>query len=379
MIRESASNGARSSVPCAALCAALCFAVGAARAAAPSAPAATASAIDNDYVIRDFHFASGETLPELRLHYITIGKLRRDAHGRAMNAVLILHGMGNSGRSFINERFAGVLFGHGQPLDTAKYFIILPDAIGHGKSSKPSDGLHARFPQYGYQDMLAAQYTLLLQGVQVDHLRLVLGTSMGGMQTFMWGETYPDMMDALMALACLPVQIAGRDRLWRDLLTGAIRDDPEWLQGEYQSEPSNALRTAAGLMMIAESAPLQMQLSLPTRDAADEFLKKFMQRELDELDANDLLYQTAASRDYDPSAGLEKIKAPLILVNSADDFIDPPELGVAEREIKRVPGARFVLLPASDQTHGHGTYLWAGLWQQYLAPLLGTSNPPTSN
>jgi homoserine O-acetyltransferase len=347
--------------------------------AAPAAPLAAAFPIENDFVIHDFHFASGETLPELRLHYITLGKARRDAHGRVQNAVLLLHDTGSSGRSFINERFAGVLFGHGQPLDTAKYFIILPDAIGHGKSSKPSDGLHARFPRYGYQDMVAAQYALVVQDAQVDHLRLVLGASMGGMQTFMWGETYPDMMDALMALACLPVQIAGRDRLWRDLLTDAIRADPEWLQGEYQSEPSSALRAAAGLLMIAGSAPLQMQLSLPTRDAADEFLTKFMQRELDELDANDLLYQIAASRDYDPSAGLERIRAPLILVNSADDFINPPELGVAERGIKRVAGARYVLLPASDQTHGHGTYLWAALWQQYLTQLLGTPNPPTSN
>ena len=333
------------------------------------------TSIEGDYVIHDFRFASGESLPELRLHYTAIGKPQRDAHGRVNNAILILHGTGGSGRSLLNEHFAGVLFGHGQPLDSNKYFIILPDGIGHGKSSKPSDGLRARFPQYTYADMVAAQHALVLQGLEVDHLRLVMGTSMGCMHTFMWGEAFPDFMDALMPLACLPVQIAGRNRLWRKLLTDAIRSDPQWLQGDYQSEPTGALRTAAGLLMIAGSAPIQMQLTLPTRDAADQFLEKFMQRELEELDANDLLYQVSASRDYDPSPALEKIKVPLTQVNSADDFINPPELGLAEREIKRVKGGRFVLLPASDRTHGHGTHTWAALWQQDLAQLLQASQP----
>lgn len=358
-----------------------CLAIAAAAAAptAPAAPVVAATPIDNDFVIRDFHFASGETLPELRLHYITLGKPRRDAQGRALNAVLILHGIGGSGRSLLNERFAGVLFGHDQLLDSGKYFIILPDGIGHGRSSKPSDGLHARFPKYGYVDMVAAQHALLVEGLHVDHVRLVMGGSMGCMHTFLWAETYPAMMDALMPLACLPVQVAGRDRLWRDLIIDAIRNDPEWLQGEYRSEPQGALRTAAGLLMIAGSAPLQMQLSLPTRDAAGEFLEKFMQRELEELDANDLLYQMAASRDYDPSSGLATIEAPLILVNSADDFVDPPELGIAEREISRIKGARFVLLPASDQTHGHGTAVWAAVWQQYLSQLLEASKARTEH
>jgi homoserine O-acetyltransferase len=288
---------------------------------------------------------------------------------------LILHGTGGSGRSLLNEHFAGVLFGRGQLLDSNKYFIILPDGIGHGKSSRPSDGLHARFPQYAYADMVAAQHALLLQGLQVEHLRLVMGTSMGCMHTFMWGEAYADYMDALMPLACLPVQIAGRNRLWRDLLMDAIRADPQWAQGEYQSEPVGALRTAAGLLLIAGSAPIPMQLTLPTRDAADQFLAKFMERQLADLDANDLLYQVGASRDYDPAQGLETIKAPLTLINSADDFINPPELGIAEREIKRVKGGHFVLLPASDQTHGHGTHTWAALWQQHLAQLLEASQP----
>jgi len=367
----------------------ICFAIGVAAAAAPpSAPAAPAAPAvlagkpvpaENDFVIRDFHFASGETLPELRLHYITLGYPRSDARGRTVNAVLILHGIGGSARSLLNERFAGVLFGQGQLLDSGKYFLILPDGIGHGKSSKPSDGLHARFPKYDYADMVAAQEALLVEGLHLDHLRLVMGVSMGCMHTFMWGETYPAMMDALMPLACLPAQIAGRDRLWRDLIIDAIRNDPEWLQGEYRSEPQGALRTAAGLLMIAGSAPIQMQLSLPTGESAGEFLEKFMQRELEELDANDLLYQMAASRDYAPSGGLAKIEAPLMLVNSADDFVNPPELGIAEREISRVKGARFVLLPASDQTRGHGTGASAAVWQQYLSQLLEASKPPTAN
>jgi homoserine O-acetyltransferase/O-succinyltransferase len=355
-----------------ALSAALCVSLRTARA---DSPASGTAPVEGDYVVRDFKFASGEMLPELRLHYTTLGKPRRDSHGRVDNAILILHGTGGTGRSLLNEHFAGVLFGRGQLLDSNRYFIILPDGIGHGKSSKPSDGLRARFPQYAYADMVAAHYALVLQGLQVDHLRLVMGTSMGCMHTFMWGETFPDFMDALMPLACLPVPIAGRNRLWRNLVMEAIRKDPEWLQGEYKSEPMGALRTVAGLLLIAGSAPIQMQLALPTRDAADQFLEKFMQRELEDLDANDLLYQVGASRDYDPSSGLEKIKVPLTQVNSADDFINPPELGIAEREIKRVKGGRFVLLPASDQTHGHGTHTWAALWQQHLAQLLQASQP----
>jgi len=356
------------------LSAALCLSAALVRADTPAVGAA--AAVEGDHVIRDFHFASGESLPELRLHYTVLGKPRRDSHGRISNAVLILHGTGGSGRSLLNEHFAGVLFGKGQLLDSNRYFIILPDGIGHGKSSKPSDGLHARFPQYSYADMVAAQHALVLQGLQVDHLRLVMGTSMGCMHTFMWGEAFPDFADALMPLACLPVQIAGRNRLWRNLILQAIRTDPEWLQGEYKSEPLGALRTAAGLLMIAGSAPIQMQLALPTRDAADQFLEKFMQREFEELDANDLLYQVGASRDYDPASGLENIKVPLWQINSADDFINPPELGIAEREIKRVKSGHFVLLPASDQTHGHGTHTWAALWQQYLAQLLQVSQRP---
>jgi homoserine O-acetyltransferase len=359
----------RTLISACAISAVCCLAVG----KTGAAPAPDSSRpLEGDFIIHDFHFDSGETLPEVRMHYTFFGRPHKDAQGRVTNAVLILHGTSGSGHSLVNDRFSGVLFQHGQVLDAGKYFIILPDSIGHGKSSKPSDGLRVRFPQYDYQDMVAAEYALV-KGLGVEHLRLVLGTSMGCMHTFMWGEAYPDFMDALMPLACLPVQIAGRNRLWRDLLIDAIRNDPQWMNGDYSSEPAGALRTAAGLLLIAGSAPIQMQLSLPTRAAADEFVQKYMARELDDLDANDLLYAVNASRDYDPSAGLEKIKAPLLLINSGDDFINPPELGIAEREIKRVPNGRFVLLPASDQTHGHGTHTWAAVWQQYLAQLLDQS------
>jgi homoserine O-acetyltransferase len=355
---------------------AILLAAGLARPSAAAA-AATESArrSEGDYVIENFRFASGETLPELRLHYTTLGAPHRNAHGQVDNAVLIIHGTGGSGSSLLVDKFAGVLFGRGQPLDASRYFLILPDALGHGKSSKPSDGLHARFPQYAYQDMVAAQYALVTQGLQVDHLRLVMGTSMGCMHTWMWGETHADFVDALMPLACLPVQIAGRNRLWRDLVMDAIRTDPQWAQGEYKSEPLDALRNAAGMLLIAGSAPIQMQLALPTRDAADAFLKTYMERQLAQLDANDLLYQVNSSRDYDPSADLEKVRAPVMWINSADDFINPPALAIAEREIKRVKNGRFVLLPASDQTHGHGTHTYAALWQRYLVQLLAMPPP----
>jgi len=326
-----------------------------------------------DHVIPNFRFASGESLPELRLHYTTLGKVHRDAHGRVDNAVLLLHGTGGSGYSFMVDRFAKVLFGKGQLLDANRFYIILPDAIGHGASSKPSDGLHAHFPQYDYDDMVAAQYALVTEGLKVDHLRLILGTSMGCMHSWMWAERYPDFVDAYMPLACLPVAIAGRNRVWRGLIMDAIRKDPQWLEGEYATEPMNALHTVAGILLIAGSSPIQMQMSLPSRDAADEFRRKYMELEIPGLDANDVLYQFNASRNYDPSSGLGKISAPVLWINSADDFINPPELGIAEREIKRVQNGRFVLLPASEQTHGHGTHTWAAVWQDHLRQLLAAS------
>ena len=325
---------------------------------------------EGDYVAHNFHFRSGETLPELRLHYTTFGKAEHDASGKTTNAVLILHGTGGSGHQFLSQVFADVLFGPGQPLDATRYFIVLPDNIGHGKSSKPSDGMHARFPQYDYDDMVAAQRELLEKGLNVNHLRLVMGTSMGCMHSWVWGETYPEFMDAMMPLACLPVQIAGRNRIWRDMVMDGIRHDPDWKNGQYASEPRAALDVAADFLIIAGSAPLLMQKNLPTRDAADKYVEETKKRILTDLDANDMLYAVNASRNYDPSARLETIKVPVTFVNSADDFINPPELGIAEREIKRVPKGKFILIPASEQTHGHGTHTMAVFWQQYLKELL---------
>ena len=328
---------------------------------------------EGDFVLHDFKFRSGESLPELKLHYTTLGKPAHDEQGRTTNAVLILHGTGGSGHQFLAPQFAGVLFGPGQLLDAARFFIILPDGIGHGKSSKPSDGLRARFPQYDYDDMVLAHFRLVTEGLSVNHLRLVMGTSMGCMHSFVWGETYPDFMDALLPLACLPVQIAGRNRIWRKMVMDAIRDDPAWKNGHYKKEPQAALRSALDLLLIAGSAPLPMQKSFPTRDAADKYLADYFDKRLHSLDANDLLYQVNASRNYDPSSQLAKIKAPLTWINSADDFINPPELGIAEKIVKDIPAGRFVLIPAGENTHGHGTHTWAEFWKQDLAALLESS------
>ena len=328
---------------------------------------------EGDFIVHDFHFQSGEVMPEVRMHYTTLGKPAKDATGRTTNAVLILHGTGGSGHSLLRPIFAGVLFGPGQLLDATRYFIVLPDNIGHGKSSKPSDGLHAHFPQYDYADMIALQQQLVENGLGVNHLRLVMGTSMGCMHSWMWGETYPDWMDALMPLACLPVQIAGRNRLWRKMVIDGIRQDPDWKGGDYTSQPRAALQIAADFLLIAGSAPLHMQEDLPTREAADKFLDDSMKRIVPGLDANDFLYAVSASRNYDPSSKLDTINVPVMFINSADDFINPPELGIAEREIKKVKHGRFVLLPTSEQTHGHGTHTWAAVWQQYLKELLDES------
>jgi Homoserine acetyltransferase len=325
---------------------------------------------EHDYIAKDFKFRSGETLPELRLHYRTLGKPIRDAQGHITNAVLILHGTGGSGLQFLAPQFAGELYGPGQPLDVNKYFVILPDGIGHGKSSKPSDGMHAHFPSYDYDDMVTAHHLLLAQGLGVDHLRLIFGTSMGCMHSFVWGETYPDFMDALMPMACLPVPIAGRNRLWRKMVMDGIRNDPEWNGGEYQKQPKQAVRIALDFLIIAGSAPLPMQKSFPTRDAADEFLDDYFRSHASSLDVNDLLCQVNASRNYDPSPQLEKITARVMWINSGDDFINPPELGIAQRESARLKRGTFLLIPASEQTHGHGSHTWAVLWKQQLSGLL---------
>jgi len=327
---------------------------------------------EGDYTIRDFKFASGETLPELRLHYRTLGKPEKDANGQTRNAVLIMHGTNGSGAQFIRPEFAGELFGKDQPLDATKFFIVLPDEVGHGKSSKPSDGMHAKFPRYGYIDMVEAQYRLLTEGLDVNRARLVMGTSMGGMHTWLWGELHPDFMDALMPLASLPTQISGRNRGWRRVIIDAIRNDPDWHDGDYTAQPPS-LRTAAEMLWFMSSNPVLRQKEAPTLTSTDEVLNKFVDDYMKTGDANDVLYAVEASHDYDPSPNLEKIRAPLLAINSADDLINPPELGILEREIKRVPKGRAVIIPLSDKTRGHGSHTIAALWKDKLLKLLNKS------
>ncbi|MEP7155960.1 MAG: alpha/beta fold hydrolase [Betaproteobacteria bacterium] len=328
---------------------------------------------EGDYIARDFKFKSGEVMPELKIHYTTFGQPVRDASGRVTNAVLMLHGTGGSGSSLIRPIFANVLFGPGQLLDASRYYLILPDGLGHGKSSKPSDGLRMKFPQYDYDDMVLAQKRLLEEGLGVNHLRLILGTSMGCMHAWVWGETSPGYADALMPLACQPVALAGRNRMWRKMLINAIRDDPEWKGGNYTTQPAAGVKAAAQFLVLAGAAPLQAQKSYPTREGADKFTDVAVARAASGIDANDLLYAVSASRNYDPSAKLESIIVPVMYINSADDFINPPELGIAEREIKRVKKGRFVLLPATEETYGHGTHTRAEVWKKYLWELLDSS------
>src|SRR5262245_7031939 len=335
----------------------------------PSVAAADPEPTSADHVLRDFRFASGETLSELRLHYRTLGTPRRGDDGRVVNAVLILHGTTGSGASFLRPEFAGELFGDGQPLDANRYYLILPDGIGHGGSSKPSDGLHARFPRYGYRDMIAAQHRLLTEGLKVDHLRLVMGTSMGGMHTWLWAEAHPEFMDALMPLAALPTQISGRNRAWRRVIIDAIRDDPDWHGGEYRSQPPS-LRTAAEMLFLMSSNPVVRQEEAPTREAADRVLDEYVARAVKAMDANDVLYAIESSADYDPGPGLARIAAPLLAVNFEDDLINPPELGVLEREIRRVRRGQALVIPRGDRTRGHGTHTLAAVWKEHLIALL---------
>ena len=327
---------------------------------------------DGSYTVKGFVFKSGERMSEVRLHYYTLGAPQKDANGRVRNAVLILHGTGGSGRQFLTPYFAGVLFAPGGLLDAAKYFIILPDNLGHGQSSKPSDGAHMRFPHYEYDDMIELQYRLLAEGLGVNHLRLVMGTSMGGMHTWLWGEQHPEFMDALLPLASQPVEIAGRNRIWRRMVMDDIRTDPEWNNGEYQ-KPPRGLAAAVHLLLLMGGSPLQMQKQAPTRDTADAYLEKFVSDRVKSTDANDMLYYVDASRNYNPEPHLEKITAPLTAINSADDMINPPEMGTLERDIKRVKNGKFVLLPITGETRGHGTHTWPAIWQQHLAELLERS------
>jgi len=324
--------------------------------------------VEGDFTVRDFRFHTGETLPELKLHYTTVGTLSASAD----NAVLIMHGTGGSGRAFVSQRFAGELFGPGQPLDASKYFIILPDQVGHGKSSKPSDGLRMKFPKYNYDDMVIADYRLITEHLKVKNMRLVMGTSMGAMHTWVWGEMYPDFMDALMPLASAPVEIAGRNRLLRLMIMDAIKSDPDWNNGNYEKQP-RGLRAAQYALSMMTSSPMQMHKQNPTREKADAAFVTLMESAM-RKDANDMLYQYDCSSDYNAAPNLERIKARLIAINSADDEVNPPELGILEREIKRVKNGRYVLIPTSEETRGHGSHSIPKLWKQYLVELLTAPN-----
>jgi homoserine O-acetyltransferase/O-succinyltransferase len=335
--------------------------------------AAQGNTTEGDVVLKGFKFTSGQMLPELKMHYRTLGQPVRGRDGKVANAVLVLHGTGGAGSNFVEgaggKIFAGELFGNGELLDSTRYYIIIPDNLGHGKSSKPSDGLRARFPRYGYEDMIRAQHRLLTEGLKVDHVRLVMGTSMGGMHTWLWGQRYPEFMDALIPLASLPTQISGRNRMWRKVVIDAIRTDPEWKNGEYERQP-RGLRTAAQMLALMSGNPVTRQKAGPTLKAADELFEQEVTRRLRGMDANDTLYAVESSWDYDPGPGMSKICAPLMAINFADDLINPPELRILEQEIKRVSKGEAILVPASEQTVGHGTHTKAAVWKVHLEKLL---------
>ena len=337
---------------------------------AASAARAQSSRRGSDFVIHDFKFVDGSVLPELRIHYIALGAPRKDANGIVRNAVIVLHGTTGSGAGFLSRNFAGELFGPGQLLDTSRYYVILPDGIGHGGSTKPSDGMHARFPHYTYDDMVEAQHRLLTEGLGVNHLRLVMGTSMGCMHAWVWGERFPDFVDGLVPLACAPTQIAGRNRMMRRMLIDAIRADPDWRGGDYTAPPTRGLRTALAVLFVMTSSPMQQQKAAPTREAADAYITKYVDDRLRTTDANDMLYAFDASRDYDPSAKLESVRAAVLAINSADDVVNPPELGLMEKLMPRVRHGRYVLIPTSEQTRGHGTHSMPAVWKSYLADFL---------
>jgi homoserine O-acetyltransferase len=340
-----------------------------------AAPAAAAEwpAKEGDHVIKDFRFASGETLPEVRMHYTILGTPHRGTDGKIDNAVMVLHGTGGTGKQFLLPQFADELYGPGAPLDLARTFVILPDNLGHGGSSKPSNGLRMAFPKYDYVDMVEAQRRMLVDGLGVTRLKAIIGTSMGCMHAFVWGTTHPGFAERLAPFACQPVEIAGRNRMWRKMSMDAIRADPLWNDGNYTSPPTSGLRTAVSLSVIAGSNPVGLQAAYPTRAATETALEGIFAGRNSGADANDILYWLDASRNYNPSPGIEKIAVPVLWINSADDFINPPELGIAEREVKRMKRAKFILLPMTAETKGHGTHTWAKFWKKDLAELLATN------
>jgi homoserine O-acetyltransferase len=329
---------------------------------------------ESDFIARDFRFVTGETLPELRIHYTTLGRPQKDASGVVRNAVLMLHGTTGSGTGLVGPMAS--LYRPGELLDTSKYFIVFPDGIGHGRSSKPSDGLRMKFPKYTYDDMVEAQRRLLVDGLGVTHLRLVLGTSMGCMHAWVWGTKHPDFADGLVPLACAPSAIAGRNRMIRKMIIDDIMSDPEWNGGNYTAPPLRGMRAAVGQLFIMTSAPLVQHRQAPSRAAADSSIMAYVDRQSRALDANDVIYAFESSRDYDPSSQLAKVTAPVLAINSADDFVNPPELGLMEKLMPMVKRGRYILIPTSDRTRGHGTHSQPAVWHDHLAEFMKQLPPP---
>ena len=351
----------------------LALALQASSVAAPIEPPSHWPAREADFIAHNVRFATGETLGEVRIHYATLGAAHRNAHGDIDNAVMLLHGTGGTGRQFLQPQFADQLFGRGQPLDIQHFWVIMPDNIGHGRSSKPSDGMRMHFPRYDYDDMVALQHRLILEALHVRRLRLILGTSMGCMHAFVWGETYPNDVAALMPLACEPVQIAGLNRMWRQMVIDGIENDPAWNHGDYSAQPQQGLRTAASVLVIAGAAPLNYQAQYGARDAAIAEARRRVALSMSLIDANDAIYQFDSSRNYNPWPNLERITAPMMWVNSADDFINPRNFDYPQRAVARMPNARFRLIAETADTHGHGTHTWAVNWKQDLIELLARS------
>lgn len=318
-----------------------------------------------DWVARDFKFHTGEVMPDLKLHYTTVGE-------PTGQPVLVLHGTGGSGASMLTPAFAGELFGAGQPLDASKYYIIIPDAIGHGKSSKPSDGMKTSFPKYNYDDMVEAQHRLVTEGLGVKHLRLVIGNSMGGMQTWLWGETYPKDMDALVPMASQPTEMASRNWMMRRIMLDTIRNDPDYNGGNYTSQPRmmKYAITAYGIASIGGTLAYQQQA--PTAAKADKIVDERLATPIT-ADANDFVYQWDSSHDYNAAEKLEGIEASLLLINSADDERNPPETGVTDAAMKRVKNGKLYLIPASAETRGHGTTGNAKFYSEQVRQLLQTA------
>ena len=325
---------------------------------------------EGDWIVRDFRFHTGEVLPELRIHFTTVGAPTGEP-------VLILHGTTQSGASMLAAAFAGGLFGPGQPLDASRYYLILPDAIGHGKSSKPSDGLRMGFPKYNYDDMVDAHYRLLTERLGIRRVRLVIGNSMGGMETWILAQKHPDFMDIAVPMASLPVEMSSRNWMLRRLIIDSIRNDPEWMNGNYRTQPRSAQFASVFFGLATSGGNQALYKAAPTREKADQLLNQGLGAPF-RADANDVLYQWDSSRDFNPAAGLERVRAALLAINSADDERNPPELGVLDREIKRVKSGRVLLIPASDQTAGHGTTFQARFWKKELADVL-QSTPRGSN